>query len=138
MVHQFTEETMSEETSNPPQIFRIQESQLGTTHSRVTTAVNKFRRCLEDAVIKKHGEISVASAAAINTAARAEKAARVMGTLLRRHAKELDPMKQAELQEKIVKLSERRDSAIARLKIESEKKKGPNWGVVDAKVVGDE
>lgn len=97
---------------------RLKDSQLPSTYSRITADVNAFRRFLEEAVRDRHKEISVTSAAAISTACRAERSARVVGSILRRDIKNLDSTKQADMLERIVRLSERRDAAIGRMKLD--------------------
>ncbi|MBX9656394.1 hypothetical protein K2Y11_22490 [bacterium] len=105
---------------------RIVDASLPSTFAQVSKDGTRFRQSLEDACVRRWGAISITKAATINTACRCERAARIAGLTLRRNIAALEPLQRVELQEKIVKFSERRDAAIMRLQLDNDPKANHN------------
>lgn len=101
----------------------------GCGHIRKATL--DFRRQVESEVLAARGEITLADAACINTAFRAERHAQLAQRWLSKEAENMTPADRLNYSREVVKASEARDKAIAALDLPKRPALDP-WGTLTA------
>lgn len=95
--------------------LRLKMGKLPPSLARVERSANKLRKILESAVLAAWGEIDVAHALAINTAARWERHADLALRWLREHGAEMSHAERLQYSREIARASAERDKAVASL-----------------------
>lgn len=104
--------------------MRLELGTLPDSMKRVEGDVYAFRRLVENAVMEAKGSIGLIDAALIQTACRHERASRLALAWLRGHEGELSHAERLAYSKAIAEASERRDKAIAALRLE---RKPTDW-----------
>jgi len=98
--------------------------------------LNRFRRCLEDALLATRSEVTITDAAIIQTCLRWERHSALAQRWLVKANDELKPVERLSFSREIARASSERDKAIATLKLD-EVPKAPWDNVVDGNIKDD-
>jgi hypothetical protein len=82
---------------------------------KIETALNQFRRTLEDAVLEHRGEVSLVDAASVNSAYRWERHAQLAQRWLRLKGDTMNHTERLNYSREVARASSERDKAIAAL-----------------------